>query len=78
MCNLSPLLLPAAIGPTVRSKWPQGRGDHCQFVLYKENKDTMEAVSQISRTLKIKSSNFRYAGTKDRRAVTSQLLTAFR
>ncbi|XP_064399578.1 pseudouridylate synthase 7 homolog [Halichondria panicea] len=60
------------------SKWPQGRGDHCQFVLYKENKDTMEAISLISHILRVKSSIFHYAGTKDRRAVTSQLVTAFR
>lgn len=66
------------LGSSTSRKWPQGQGDYCQFVLYKENKDTMEAVGQISRTLKIKSSNFHYAGTKDRRAVTSQLLTAFR
>ena len=66
------------IDPGKRSKWPQGRGDYCQFVLYKENKDTMEAINFISRLLKVKSSAFHYAGTKDRRAITSQLVTAFR
>ena len=38
----------------------------------------MEAISVLSRLLKIKSSCFHYAGTKDRRAITSQLVTAFK
>lgn len=38
----------------------------------------MEAVSVISRLLKIKPSTFTYAGTKDKRAITSQLITAFK
>ena len=38
----------------------------------------MEAVAVISRLLKIKPSCFHYAGTKDRRAITSQLITAFK
>lgn len=38
----------------------------------------MDAVSVISRLLKIKSSCFHYAGTKDKRAITTQLLTAFK
>ena len=38
----------------------------------------MEAISLISHILRVKSSIFHYAGTKDRRAVTSQLVTAFR
>ena len=38
----------------------------------------MEAINLISKILKIKSSSFHYAGTKDRRAVTSQLVTAYR
>ena len=38
----------------------------------------MEAISLLSHLLKIESSCFRYAGTKDKRAVTSQLVTAFK
>jgi tRNA pseudouridine13 synthase len=34
-----------------KNKWPKGRGDYCKFVLYKENRDTMEAVSVIARLL---------------------------
>ena len=58
--------------------WPRERGSYCRFVLYKENKDTMDAVNIMSRLLKLKSSCFHYAGTKDKRAITSQLLTAFK
>ncbi len=61
-----------------RGLWPRERGSYCRFVLHKTNTDTMEAVSVLSRLLKIKSSCFHFAGTKDKRAVTSQLVTAFK
>ncbi|KAI0127771.1 pseudouridine synthase [Xylariales sp. AK1849] len=48
------------------------RGSVLQFNLYKENKDTMEAISHLSRVLKMKPHFFRTAGTKDRRAATTQ------
>ena len=35
-----------------RSNWQQGRGDYCQFVLYKENSDTVETVGVLARTLR--------------------------
>lgn len=47
-------------------------GDYLHFTLYKENKDTMDAINTIARLLKIKASNFGFAGTKDRRAGTVQ------
>ncbi|KAG1670926.1 Pseudouridylate synthase 7 [Nymphon striatum] len=58
-----------------RSNWPADRPPYTYFVLYKENKDTMEAINIISSKLKINPSNFGYAGTKDRRAKTSQLVS---
>ncbi|KAI5867973.1 pseudouridine synthase [Durotheca rogersii] len=42
------------------------------FTLYKENRDTIEAISYIARALKLNPSFFGTAGTKDRRAVTTQ------
>ncbi|KAI1777923.1 pseudouridine synthase [Hypoxylon cercidicola] len=42
------------------------------FTLYKENRDTMDAIGQIARIMKLKPSFFGTAGTKDRRAVTTQ------
>ena len=49
-----------------------------KFVLYKENLDTMAAVSIISKMVKTKGGTFSYAGTKDRRACTTQLVSAHR
>jgi len=50
---------------------------YLHFTLYKENKDTMDAINHIARMLKIKSSNFGFAGTKDRRAATTQRMSVF-
>jgi len=35
-----------------RSSWPQHRGDYCQFVLYKENIDTADAIGVLARKLR--------------------------
>lgn len=45
---------------------------YLHFTIYKENKDTMETTSFISRQLKVNPKNFQFAGTKDRRGVTVQ------
>ncbi|KAI2469263.1 pseudouridine synthase [Annulohypoxylon bovei var. microspora] len=42
------------------------------FTLYKENRDTIEAINQVARFLNLRPAVFGTAGTKDRRAVTSQ------
>mgnify|MGYP002621445908 CR=1 FL=1 len=55
-----------------------GQGDYLHFTLYKENKDTMDAVNTIARLLKVKASNFGFAGTKDRRAATVQRISVYR
>ncbi|PWY69790.1 putative pseudouridine synthase TruD/Pus7 [Aspergillus heteromorphus CBS 117.55] len=52
--------------------WDELGGSYLHFTLYKENKDTMEVLSLISRLLKVNSKNFQFAGTKDRRGVTVQ------
>ncbi|KAK4156044.1 pseudouridine synthase [Chaetomidium leptoderma] len=53
-------------------------GDYLHLTLYKENKDTMDAVNTIARLIKIKASNFGFAGTKDRRAGTVQRISVYR
>ncbi|CAN8096657.1 unnamed protein product [Discula destructiva] len=53
-------------------------GDYLHFTLYKENKDTMDAVNQIGRIIKVRGNNFGFAGTKDRRAATVQRMSVFR
>ena len=52
--------------------------DYIHFTLYKENKDTMEVVSFLSHQLGLRPKMLQFAGTKDRRAVTVQRISAFR
>jgi tRNA pseudouridine13 synthase len=47
-------------------------GEYLHFTLFKDNRDTMDAVSQIARMLRTKPQMIGYAGTKDRRASTAQ------
>lgn len=47
-------------------------GKFLHFSLYKENRDTMEAIANIARVLRERPNDFQTAGTKDRRAVTVQ------
>ena len=61
---------------TAKSFWPKNRS-FTSFTLYKENVDTMEAINIISKRLKIKPDRLGYAGTKDRRAKTSQRVSIF-
>ncbi|PQE22202.1 pseudouridine synthase Pus7 protein [Rutstroemia sp. NJR-2017a WRK4] len=58
--------------------WEELGGQYLHFTLFKENKDTMESILLLSRMLKVKPKDFAYAGTKDRRAVTAQRVSAFR
>jgi len=54
-------------------KWPH---EFTYFILYKENLDTMQAVSLLAKNLKIKASLLSFAGTKDKRAKTTQWVCA--
>ncbi|CAB4410147.1 unnamed protein product [Rhizophagus irregularis] len=58
--------------------WDALGGSYCQFTLYKENKDTIEAINFLSKLIKVHAKTFSYAGTKDRRAITVQKVTANR
>ncbi|TDZ23773.1 Multisubstrate pseudouridine synthase 7 [Colletotrichum orbiculare MAFF 240422] len=55
----------------VKAKAP-GDGEYLHFTLYKENRDTMDATHQIAKALRIKPQLIGTAGTKDRRAATTQ------
>ncbi|CAK7891098.1 multisubstrate pseudouridine synthase 7 [[Candida] anglica] len=46
--------------------------NYLHFTVYKENRETMEIASTISKFLRIPSKSIRYGGTKDRRGVTCQ------
>ncbi|EGD73637.1 hypothetical protein PTSG_12299 [Salpingoeca rosetta] len=48
------------------------QGQYCHFTLCKENMDTNACVRLISRKLRCKPKELSYAGTKDKRAITTQ------
>ncbi|GBM52146.1 Pseudouridylate synthase 7 [Araneus ventricosus] len=52
-------------------------GNYLHFVLYKENKDTMDAINGIASFLRVNPKVFAYAGSKDKRGKTSQLVSAY-
>ena len=58
--------------------WQELGGEYLHFTLYKENKDTMEVISYLAKSLKVKPQAFQFAGTKDRRGVTVQRVSVFR
>lgn len=59
-------------------QWPACWGDYLRFVLYKENKDTTAAVSLLAKFTNTRPNRFTYAGTKDKRGVTTQHMTIYR
>lgn len=54
------------------------RGKFLHFILQKENRDTFEALDEIARKLNVSRDVFSIAGMKDKRAVTSQLASAYK
>ncbi|KAL2093854.1 hypothetical protein ACEWY4_011166 [Coilia grayii] len=61
-----------ALAAPRKHSWPKNRGSFCHFVLYKENKDTMDAINVLSKFLRLRPNVFSYMGTKDKRAITVQ------
>ncbi|KAL8999873.1 MAG: hypothetical protein Q9169_001414 [Polycauliona sp. 2 TL-2023] len=64
--------------PKGKAGWNAMGGDYLHFTLYKENKDTMEVISYLARTLKLRPQLFQFAGTKDRRGITVQRASVYR
>ncbi|GAB4855407.1 hypothetical protein Ancab_024030 [Ancistrocladus abbreviatus] len=58
--------------------WPEHRGKFLRFNLYKENKDTQEALRLIGKMLGVQPRSFGFAGTKDKRSVSTQMVTIFK
>lgn len=54
---------------------PSRDGTHTFFAIRKRNLSTLEAINQIARALKANPGNFGYAGLKDKRAITTQVLS---
>ncbi|XP_014670043.1 PREDICTED: pseudouridylate synthase 7 homolog [Priapulus caudatus] len=63
---------------SAHSDWPSTKGQYCHFLLYKENRDTADAINTIARLLRQKNGSFAYAGTKDKRGKTTQAVSAYR
>lgn len=61
-----------------RQPWPKHVGDYLQFKILKENVDTLTAVNTACKVLKCKNDAIKFAGTKDKRAVTVQWATVYR
>ncbi|XP_022719177.1 multisubstrate pseudouridine synthase 7-like [Durio zibethinus] len=60
------------------SHWPEHLGKFLRFHLFKENKDTQEALGLIGKMLGIQPRSFGFAGTKDKRSVSTQRVTVFK
>ncbi|CAD6222912.1 unnamed protein product [Miscanthus lutarioriparius] len=60
------------------TSWPYHLGKFLRFHLYKENKDTQEALGVIGKMLGVQPRSFGFAGTKDKHAVTTQQVTLFK
>ncbi|KAL0397352.1 UNVERIFIED_CONTAM: Pseudouridylate synthase 7 [Sesamum calycinum] len=58
--------------------WPENIGKFLRFHLYKENKDTQEALGLLGKMLGIQPRSFGFAGTKDKRSVSTQRVTVFK
>ncbi|GIY26645.1 pseudouridylate synthase 7 homolog [Caerostris darwini] len=54
------------------------KGNYLHFVLYKENRDTMDTINCISSYFRVQPKVFSYAGSKDKRGKTSQLVSAYK
>lgn len=65
-------------GNNARAPWPKNRPDYLQFVLYKRNMETNSVMMQLAKAMNSNVANFTYAGTKDKRGITTQLCTVYR
>lgn len=58
-----------------RQTWPKSRPEYLHFVLHKFNMDTTNVMSILSKQLRIKVNTIKYAGTKDKRGNTTQMIS---
>lgn len=57
-------------------RYDHGKKRFLEFVLYKENIGTIQAVQRMSKLLHLNPKDISYAGTKDSRAITTQFMVA--
>ena len=53
-------------------------GDYLYFILEKKNLDTLEAITKIAKKLRISKKRFSFAGNKDKRAWTKQIISVYK
>ncbi|XP_062144001.1 multisubstrate pseudouridine synthase 7 isoform X2 [Alnus glutinosa] len=58
--------------------WAENVGKFLRFHLYKENKETQEALGLMGKMLGIQPRSFGFAGTKDKRSISTQRVTVFK
>ncbi|EDL43909.1 hypothetical protein, conserved [Plasmodium vivax] len=61
--------------PDGESNPQEGKNEWISFILYKVNKDTQEAIREISKRTNIPIKDFYYAGFKDKRSVSTQIIS---
>lgn len=62
-----------------RKEWIGGQDKpYIHFTLFKENMDTVRAIGEICKILRIRDKSIGYAGTKDKRAITAQRISAYK
>src|SRR5688572_26463641 len=54
---------------------PAGEGEHVYAEIQKVNLTTLDAIKQIARALKVSSRDIGYAGLKDAKALTRQVIS---
>jgi len=57
-----------------KRKW-SGQTDYVRFVCFKENLTTTQAVREIAKMCRVKAKDISFAGSKDKRGVTTQFMT---
>ncbi|KAL0052217.1 hypothetical protein WJX82_010083 [Trebouxia sp. C0006] len=67
-----------AAGGQWGKEWPGGTKKYCKFALAKTNMDTQQCIGLLTSLIHCKRGVFATAGTKDKRAVTIQSVTAFK
>ena len=65
---------------SVHQAWPAEAGEksYLGFTLYKENRDSVDALSRLARGLGVGQNLFMFAGTKDKRGITTQRVNAYK
>uniref|UniRef100_A0AC34FGS7 TRUD domain-containing protein n=1 Tax=Panagrolaimus sp. ES5 TaxID=591445 RepID=A0AC34FGS7_9BILA len=61
-----------------RIQWPEGLGKFLHFTMKKTDHENSHALNCVSRSIGATSKIFQFAGSKDRRAITYQRISAFK